>query len=92
MDGDAPARWAANEEETMLRSHATNANPCGKPLGRRLIMAPNDDGSMGFLSVPSQCEKPANFEGPDGVKRCAQHDRMARGLSGKWTTPSATGN
>lgn len=67
-----------------MRRHATPRHgvpECGKPLGTRL--APN--GAGGWAWVPYSCGKPATATGPDGVLRCVQHDRMARGLPGKWT-------
>ena len=58
------------------------ANPCGKAIGTRLALIRRPDGSEGFEEVPSFCGRPANAQGPDGVVRCVQHDRMARGLPG----------
>ena len=57
-----------------------SAHPCGV-LGNPPVRLALDGGQ--FREVPNTCAKPANHEGPDGVKRCWQHDRMARGLSGK---------
>jgi hypothetical protein len=57
---------------------------CGLLLGDRLVIAHDPAGTV-WKRVPYTCSKPAKFEGADGVMRCVQHDRMSRGLSGKWT-------
>ncbi len=59
--------------------------PCAEPLGERLVFL-GIDPTYGpqFRSEPHLCAKPASVTGDDGRRRCIQHDRMARGLSGKW--------
>ena len=55
---------------------------CATPLGNRLVR-----GLDGLEWVPYSCSKPAIVQGTDGRYRCIQHDRISRGLSGKWTNP-----
>jgi len=58
---------------------------CGTPLGYRLV--PNGksaaEGSI-WRREPYSCGKPGKVRGEDGRFRCVQHDRMSRGLPGKW--------
>jgi hypothetical protein len=62
---------------------------CGWPLGDRLVYLGGYGIDAMFRKEPHSCSKPATVVGLDGVARCPQHDRKARGLSGKWSIPSS---
>lgn len=50
----------------------------------RSVIVNTVDGHTKWRREPHVCGRPANVQGPDGLMRCVQHDRKARGLSGKW--------
>lgn len=60
---------------------------CGTPLGMRLVPGDwNEERGTIWRYEPHSCGKPARVRGADGIYRCVQHDRMARGLPGKWSS------
>lgn len=61
------------------RRYARVAPPCGLDLGHDRL---EQQGGQ-LVPVRATCGKPATATGADGVARCWQHDRMARGLSGR---------